>query len=261
MTNTCKLCQKPKWLQDSHFVPAAMYKYLRDPDETKKNRNPLIVTTKVTSTTSRQVTDYVLCADCEGLFNRNGENWLLKQVWNRKGFPLSERLSVALPRYTFENFLAFSGTATGVDTEQLGYFALSVIWRAAVHQWHTPFGGKTTVLNLGAVEEPIRKFLLGEVPFPTDVVILATVCTDPYSRAIFYMPSQTSGIPGTSIVMLTLGIHFMVFIGSTIPPILRELCCVRSTSKLIFQRDCSAKTLEAFTQIMSGRPVPLLKPV
>jgi hypothetical protein len=96
---------------------------------------------------------------------------------------------VALPLYTLENALAFSGAATGIETEKLGYFALSVIWRAAVHQWATPFGGKTTVLNLGAAEESIRKFLLGEAQFPTNVAILATVCTDPYSK-VFYMPSQ-----------------------------------------------------------------------
>ncbi len=257
MIGDCKLCLQPRELQDSHFIPAAMYKYLRDPDETKKNRNPTVVAAKVTATTSRQVSDYVLCADCEELFNKNGESWVLQQVWNGERFALGERLNLALQHYTFQNFLAFSGTAMGINTEALGYFALSVIWRGAVHQWNTPFGGKTRVLKLGAHEESIR-FLFGVAPFPTDVVILATVCTDPFSRGVFYMPSQTSGIPRTSFAMLTLGVHFMVFVGTPLPPVLYEMCCVKSAHKLIFQRDCSEKTLEAFAQLLNQRPVPII---
>jgi hypothetical protein len=260
MTGVCKLCLKPKELQDSHFIPAAMYKYARDPDVTKKNRNPVLVTAKATITTSKQITDYVLCACCEDLFNKNGESWMLKQVWNGKRFPLRDRLGAALPlqHYTLANTVAFSGAATGIDTDKLGYFALSVIWRAGVHQWDIPLVGKTTVLNIGTVEEPMRQFLLGEAAFPTNVAILAAVCTDPYSRGLFYRPAQTTGLPGTSFVMLTLGVHFMVFTGDSIPPILRQMCCVKSAAKVIFQRDCSQKALEAYAQLMNQRPIPTM---
>ena len=95
MMGVCKLCLATKDLQNSHFIPAAMYKYVRDPDPTKKNRNPVLVTAKATTTTSKQVSDYVLCAGYEDLFNKNGENWMLKQVWNGKRFPLGDRLRVA----------------------------------------------------------------------------------------------------------------------------------------------------------------------
>jgi hypothetical protein len=184
------------------------------------------------------------------MLNKNGENGVLKWVWNGKRFPLGDRLAVAHQHYTFSNFLAFSGSAMDVNTDELGYFALSVIWRAAVHEWDTPFGGKSTVLNLGAVQEPIRKFLHGDAGFPSAVVVLATVCTDPNSVRVFYMPAPTSGIPGTSFAMNMLGIHFTVFIGNDIPPLMRQMCCVKSTPRLIFQRDCSQKTLEAFSEIM-----------
>src|SRR5579863_6657832 len=123
----CKLCLQQKALQDSHFIPRAMYKYLRDPDESKKNRNPTLVGRKITATTSKQVTDYVLCTDCEGLFNRNAENWMLQQVWNGERFPLGERLRLAIQHYTFQDFLAFSGRAMGINAEALGYFTLSVV--------------------------------------------------------------------------------------------------------------------------------------
>jgi hypothetical protein len=72
----CKLCLQSKQLQDSHLVPRAMYNYVRTP--TQRNPNPVVVGRNITATTSKQVSDYVLCSDCEQLFNRNGENWMLR---------------------------------------------------------------------------------------------------------------------------------------------------------------------------------------
>jgi hypothetical protein len=203
-------------------------------------------------TTSKQITDYVLCRDCEDLFNRNGENWMLKQVWNGRRFPLGDRLRLALPLYPLKEALVFSGAAIGVDTDRLGYFALSVIWRAGVHQWEQ----SRPALELGSIQEPIRQFLIGGAPLPSEIAVLTTVCTDPYSR-VFYMPSQTTGMPVTSFGMLTLGVHFMVFV-EPFPPALHEMCSVRSAQRLIFQRDCSEKTLEAFAQLMSQHPIHIL---
>jgi hypothetical protein len=184
------------------------------PNVTKKDRNPVVVAPKVTATSSRQVKGYVLCSDCESLFNENGESWMMRQVWNGKRFPLGERLDVALPQYTVGSLRAFSGRAVGVNTAALGYFALSVIWRGAVHQWDMPFGGKATVLRLGAPEEPIRKFLLGEALFPPEVAIVATICSDRHSRGVFYMPWQRANFPGQSFEILTLGVQFEVFAGA-----------------------------------------------
>ena len=245
---TCKLCRQYKELCDSHLIPAAMYKYLLD--RTQKNPHPIVVGRNITTTTSQQVTDYVLCADCEDLFNKNGENWMVRQVWNGQRFPLLDRLNVAHPQYMFREFVAFSGVATGVDTDKLGYFGLSVLWRAAVHIWATPFGGRTSRLNLGSSEEPIRSFLLRQSPFPNNIcAVLATVCTDKASVGSFYMPSPVSRIPETAFSLLTLGVHFMVFVGS-IPSVLRGCCCLQSAKKLIWARNCEQKTVEAFAQLM-----------
>jgi|SRR5580704_2158229 hypothetical protein len=248
----CKLCLQTKDLQDSHLIPRAMYKYVRTP--AKKNPNPVVVGRRVTATTSKQVSDYVLCSDCEQLFNRNGENWMLRQVWNGKRFPLLERLSLAHQDYTFREALVFSGSAVGIDTDKLAYFALSVVWRAAVHRWATPLGGLTQPVQLGAAEEPTRRFLLGQSMFPPAVTVMATVCTDAGSAGSFYMPSRVSGSPGTCFVVLTLGVHFLVYL-EPIPPVIREFCCVKSTRRLIFLRNCESKTLEAFAQLLdTSRP-------
>jgi hypothetical protein len=239
---------KMKELQDSHLIPRAMYKYLRTTSE--KNPNPVVIGRTKAATTSKQVKDYLLCAKCEDLFNKNGENEILKWVWNDKHFPLGDRLSIAVPLYTDSVTASFSGTSIGVDTEKLAYFALSVIWRAAVHEWDMPFGGKTTLLNLGAIEEPIRKYLLGTAGFPLEVVVVATACRDPLSIQSFALPSQVSGYPGTCFAILALGIYFRVLVGSDISPLSREICCVMSKTRPIFQRDCSQKTSEALAQII-----------
>lgn len=244
----CKLCLQTKDLQNSHLIPAAMYKYIRN--ASKRNPNPVAVGRDVTATTSKQVTDYVLCAGCEDRINNNGEREILKWVWNGKRFPLGDRLAVAHPYYTFTDFIAFSGTAVGVDTEKLAYFALSVIWRAAVHQWDLWFGGKTTVLNLGGLEEPIRQFLHGDSDLPADIAIIVTACTDSASIGSFYTPSRVQNIIGTAFGLHTLGIHFMANVGSDIPAGLRQACCVRSGRHLIFQRNCESKTVEAFVELM-----------
>jgi hypothetical protein len=245
----CKLCLRKEELRDSHFIPRAMYKYLRTASE--KNPNPVVVGRTRAATTSKQVKDYLLCAKCEDLFNKNGENEILKWVWNSKHFPLGDRLAVAVPLSLDPSVTpSFSGTSIGVDTEKFAYFALSLIWRAAVHVWDLPFGGKTTLLNLGAIEEPIRKYLLGTVAFPSEVVVVATACTDPLSIQSFSAPSQVIGFQGTCFAILALGIYFRVLIGSDIPPESRKICCAMSKARLIFQRDCSQKTFGALAQII-----------
>ena len=246
----CKLCLRMKELQDSHFIPRAMYKYLRTASE--KNPNPVVVGRTRAATTSKQLKDHLLCAECEDLFNKNGENEILKWVWNGKHFPLGDRLSVAVPLYTDPVTARFSGTSISVDTGKLAYFALSVIWRAAIHEWDLPFDGKTTLLNLGAVEEPIRKYLLGTAGFPSEVVVVATACTDSLSIQSFFIPSRVIGYPGTCFAVLALGIYFRVLIGSDIPPEIREICCAMSKARPIFQRECGQKTSGALAQIIAN---------
>lgn len=244
----CKLCLEQKDLQNSHLIPAAMYRYIRDPST--KNPNPVIGGRKVAAPSSRQVSDYLLGKECEDLFNKNGEKQVLKWVWNGKNFPLADRLAVASPHYRSNEFLAFSGTAVGIDTLAFGYFAVSVVWRAAVHQWDTPFGGKTSVLNLNEVEELARQYLHGDAHLPDNMAIVATACIDSASQGCFYLPSRVQQVSITCFGMLTLGIYFRVFVGPDIPTNIRELCCVRSPQRFIFQRDCSRKTFEVFAQIM-----------
>lgn len=247
-TGVCRLCLKTKSLRKSHLMPAAMYKNVVGQTNT---RNPVVIARNVSAPSSKQVADYLLCADCEDLFNKNGERWMLSHGWNGESFPLRDRLNVAMPRYELPGSLAFSGRAVGIDTDKLGYFALSILWRAAVRRWNEPFGGQTSQLPLQTEQEDaIRKFLLGEAPFP-DFVVMVTVCTDKFSTESFFMPTPVLGPPGTSFSFLTPGIHFRIFVGTTIPQIVRAFCCVNSVPRVIFLRDCSKESIDAFAQILA----------
>jgi hypothetical protein len=92
----CKLCLLDKALQESHYLPRALYKMTRDPKA--KKPNPIIMTRSEAQRTQSQIKDYVLCSQCEQLFSRNGEMYVMGQVDNGRGkFPLLKRLKVAMP--------------------------------------------------------------------------------------------------------------------------------------------------------------------
>ena len=86
-------------------------------------------------------------------------------------FPLLNRLNEAPVIPIAIDLTARSGTALGIDTEWLAYFALSLVWRAAVHDWAFPDGSKSTRLVLGSYEEQIRGYLLGDSPFPAHALL------------------------------------------------------------------------------------------
>ena len=84
---TCPPCKKDdQELQHSHGQPAGVYRVLRD--ETQGNPNPLKLTNRGVLQDSIQLSDYLLCWNCEQRFNKNGENWFLAYCWRRNQFRL-----------------------------------------------------------------------------------------------------------------------------------------------------------------------------
>ena len=181
----CPLCRLPKELVKSHLAPKAMYKYSRNPNE--KNSVAIVVTRRGAAKVTRQVKQYLLCSECDKAFSKNGEDYVMRLVWNGKRFPLLDLLNFAVELRHNPEWFVYSGIATGIDTEKLAYFALSVLWRASVCEWRT---SKVTShrITLGSHEEILRQYLHGEAGYPTDVCVMAVACTDIYSRT-FYMPS------------------------------------------------------------------------
>jgi hypothetical protein len=204
--------------------------------------------------TAMQVKDYLLCGECEERFNKHGENWAAGQVYDGKYFPLLQRLTLALPFLETPQLRAVSGVAAGIDTDKLAYFGLSVLWRAAAHKWKMQ-DGRTTSVDLGSYEAPIRRFLLGEIKLPSDIIVVATACTDWLSQGTFYTPCLVRGNPYTAYAFLARGISFAVLVGNDLPLTMRELCCVASTRKPVFAANHKAKSVHSFLHVYgAGSP-------
>lgn len=246
----------------SHLMPAALWAGARDPR--LKNPNPVVMTRTVSKTSSSQLVARLLCATCEDRFNKNGERYALSWLRPRKiaegDFPLLERLRLALPIHSSPALNAYAADRVGIDTARFGYFALSLLWRAAVHRWRMPDGRPTQKIELGEFEEPLRKYLLSEGDLPPEFVVIFTLCGDEESRQTLFPPAVRQNAVFPSYGLLVQGVHFNIVIGHALPPDLRNLCCMRSAQCPIFLRDCREDTFRAFSALAStSRPVPDLR--
>ena len=85
-----------------------------------------------------------------------------------KRFPLLDTLRATAPTWGSPEFVGYEVAATpDIDREKLGYFALSVFWRASVHIWRER-GEEPITLDLGKVyNKSFRQYLLGQTGFPS----------------------------------------------------------------------------------------------
>jgi hypothetical protein len=189
----CALCLLNKPLLASHFLPAAIYKNLIDP--TGPIKNMIASNLSKASEESKQVKQYLLCQDCEILFQQGGENWVLgRRLMPNGSFELRDLLRQATPVRTPEGASFFTlNTVPTVDNEQLPYFAASIFWRAAVTDWETPVGHYTKLAIEPAVVEELRKYLLGSGRFPADISILVIFSAADTPKQLTTLPNITTG--------------------------------------------------------------------
>ena len=68
----CGLCRTDDVeFLDSHYVPRSLYKLIRD--VRFQNPHPVLIGGGKSRISSRQASDYFLCADCEDRFSKRGE--------------------------------------------------------------------------------------------------------------------------------------------------------------------------------------------
>jgi hypothetical protein len=178
---TCGLCLQHKELQNSHLLPAALYKQLKDPSA-GANDNPVLVTNERVFTSSRQVSSHFLCADCELRFSVNGENYVLTQSAKRDGsFNLRDALQTVSPLndYKKDGFALYDVQGLlGAKLGQYLYFAASVFWRASAHTWEIG-GAQVGKISLGdKYQEQFRLYLLGQSTFPQNARVYVHVASD-----------------------------------------------------------------------------------
>jgi hypothetical protein len=121
-------------------MPAALYRMTRLQGGTAGN--PVMITRATAVPTSRQLWAHLLCSGCERRLHEGGEDYVMRQVHNGERFPLLERLNVAMSLQSMPGLATYSGRAAGIDTYRLGYFAMSIFWRASIRRWPGPHGGE-----------------------------------------------------------------------------------------------------------------------
>jgi hypothetical protein len=86
----CKLCLQDEELQQSHLIPAGVFRALRSEGEDVTS-----ITAKKIVQTSRQFQAHLLCRDCEHRLNKGGETYVLKHMARQipeSEFPLYDLL-------------------------------------------------------------------------------------------------------------------------------------------------------------------------
>jgi hypothetical protein len=179
------------------------------------------------------------------LLNKRGEKYTLDMVHRGDRFSLLERMKLATRIGQSGNVPMFSGLQLGIETNKLGYFALSLAWRGAQGPWNS-IEGQTTEVSLGKFEEPIREYLHGNSSWPANIVVLATACTDRVSQEWILPPwrieTDASGGNFLRIEMLVRGIWFWILLGE-IPEQIANWCCATSAQRVLFMRDFTDELL------------------
>jgi len=227
-TGNCKLClQECVQLRESHYIPRALY---------PKNVRQQFATRSEVAALRDEMKAYLLCEECEGRFDRDGESEVLRHVAAKstKSFPLHEKLRLALPREQHPDISRFAGSDLGLDMDKFAYFAMSIVWRGTAHDWTLPDGSVLPRSSLGDFQEEIRKYLLGETQLPRDMVVLVIVCSDQESRKTWILPTGEVAENCINFRFLLRGVFFRVLIGYQMPPFYRDLCCTTPRKCLLY---------------------------
>jgi hypothetical protein len=248
----CRLCGEVDYLCDSHLMPAALYRLLRS--KTVNPRDPLAITTRSTFQTSRQVSEYLLCVDCEDKFRRNGEEWVLRHCYREgEGFALRELMlkGQLLGDGPVAKFYSTKSNLH-IDSGALTFFAASIFWRAAARDWQFLKSVPGNPIALGPYQESLRKYLLGQTSFPHSAAMWvwvssydkpSRVVTTPHSGRILNCHAHSFDIPG---------MRFDLFLGRRLPEFVRLLCVVNDPDRPILVSDAPdnilATQLDQFRQ-------------
>jgi hypothetical protein len=240
------LCHQSADLQDSHLIPKAVYKHIRrSPDA---NSEIVAVSRKSVMFTDKQIHCHLLCSCCEDRFGQV-EKWTIGNCLNEDGtFPFRDAV-LTLPRCPGVDELVLGQYLTAGEIEKLAYFAVSVLWRAAVHTWKE-FGATATV-DLGSYEEDCRQYLLGSTDFPTEAALVIFVAEKADARDQFATTPAEMDVEGYRHYNLFIpGIKFSILIGEARPAEARAGCSL--SSKYIYLDDHLDKS-ELMFQIERAR--------
>lgn len=247
MKGRCKLCLLDADLQNSHFLPAGIYRILRDDGLTSPH--PWVFTKRATFQSSKQMKAWLLCRDCEQRLSRNGEDWVLRNCLKKDGsFPTASMLASKIPDASSPESTTkvyFIANIPEINVSALSYFAASIYWRGSIHPWNDD---GTFPVPLGPFEEPFRKYLMGVEDFPTDCALLLIVregkkldraTTMPVGQRMGNVHVYNFPMPGFA---------FSLTVGKNLPDVYRRNCFVRAKGNPLIVSDRVEEWLEKTAQ-------------
>jgi len=190
-------------------MPAALYKKMRAEDG--GDPNPVVTAEGSKShQTSRQVSDHVLCARCDGSLSENGEKYALAQMLQADGsFPLQDSLKRMRPSVADAKAGLFEiGDSGDIDAAQLSHFAAGVFWKAAVHEWPHPGSARMKLDLEDELAEGLRHYLRGESEWPDCAVLHMFVAGEDAPPWVMFFPKEYSIDPVQHCSFYVPGIEF-----------------------------------------------------
>lgn len=230
---TCALCRTATDLRDGHLLPKALYRLVRGGSGT--NPNPVLIGYKRKAQTSRQVTARLLCGQCEQLFNRNGEDWVLKNCYRGRGiFRLRTMLESMQPVEAGPEARAYAAAANpNVAVEKLAYFAASVFWRASLQKWDVA-GHKHEPTRLGPYQQEFRAYLSGQSAFPEHASLTLVLSQLKHPVLAWNFPDSIHIDSGYCHRLHIPGMTFLMAVGKLAAVAWEPICLVRSVPRLIY---------------------------
>jgi hypothetical protein len=237
MTGICKLCLRERELLESHFMPAAFY---------PRGKKLQFLTNSGVATVTREMKAHLLCRDCEMRFDQNGESEVLRWIVPKltKRFPpLFERLRLGRPREHWPDLARFAGYDLGLDMDRFAYFAVSIVWRASIHDWTLHNGSMMERIPLGQFANDVRHYLLGETSLPSAMSVIVMVSSDEESRKMWFVPDEWIEAKCRNVRFIVRGVMFRVIMGHEMPPLFHDLSCT-SPQKCLFYGNAEKRMKE-----------------
>lgn len=224
---TCKLCLKENvTLRDSHILPKWGYKMVKD-----GSKDFIHITSQKSHYTNREHKEYLLCHECEQRFGK-GEDYirnLLDRYYNKKKL---FNIVTLEPNHLTNPDANFRYPTSSINEEKIAYFATSIIWRAVV------CSKKPENLHLGEYQEKVRQYLDEKISFLSDANLIVYLhnrdCGS--SNQMLSVPTTAESKDGYCChYFFFCGICFMLFLGHSIPPVIKKYSLINGDSPSIIK--------------------------
>jgi hypothetical protein len=177
-----------------------------------------------------------------------GEDWVLPRL-ARYGetFPLGEALRATTPLFNEPDVVAYTlDCSTTIRVSDLTHFAMGIFWKAAAHSWLAKT--EEPWIDFGARTDSVRRYLLGETAFPSEMALSLSVLPIPIALISFHLPYETVPAAGCSTFHLYIaGLNYTLWVGPNIPAEASQIC-LSAKPNVLLVFDCAKDIMRRFKE-------------